>query len=525
MGKRDDGNPQWQELHTTLVDGLDRWLAGQPYDIELQRWLDSGNSGAQIAVVSTTGPGTTGKVALKFGAKANESARWKEAAKPANVPTAFRKHIVEVVDSTELTHDASWLIVMNIAGGDIELFQSASTRASAAGTDFANACRVIVTSILGEWNPVSSDENSTQKDSVSTYFSQIFDISRLQEGKPLHDWLERSRINKTAMLINRKLPSEGPFPNPLAFVDHVTRFSPALRATGYRYGRAHGDLHMGNIVLSKDDRSAKNFKLIDLGQYDAKAPLARDPMYLLMSIAEHWLTSTKLGSNVSNDLISVIVDRTSHLPETKPHLEVSKEIYDASYNWTAKTGAGDEWPNQILLALAGCALRYAGHRRPDTANVDEMRGWFFDVAAVAAQRFLQRVGIWDEYQHAAPPMLPQQAPIDRAPAEESGAASEEWAQIFTFPSTHAQLAEALGSVRFDSADWRDLTLAAETLHTKIERWRHAHPAVDQYLGGLLSELDRILCDEFSADSSRYDLNRARAAVNKRIRWLLDLLRK
>lgn len=64
MGKRDDGNPQWHELHTTLVDGLDRWLAGQPYDIELQRWLDSGNSGAQIAVVSTTGPGTTGKVAL-----------------------------------------------------------------------------------------------------------------------------------------------------------------------------------------------------------------------------------------------------------------------------------------------------------------------------------------------------------------------------------------------------------------------------------------------------------------------------
>ena len=58
------------------------------------------------------------------------------------------------------------------------------------------------------------------------------------------------------------------------------------------FGRAHGDLHLRNILMQvKPSPKPRSYKLIDLGGYNPRSPLARDPMHLLLSIALEWLKS------------------------------------------------------------------------------------------------------------------------------------------------------------------------------------------------------------------------------------------
>jgi hypothetical protein len=60
-------------------------------------------------------------------------------------------------------------------------------------------------------------------------------------------------------------------------------------------GRAHGDLHPGNILMPvAPSVRASQFVLVDLARYRKEAPLTRDPAQLLLClVAQHYLASPR----------------------------------------------------------------------------------------------------------------------------------------------------------------------------------------------------------------------------------------
>ena len=73
-------------------------------------------------------------------------------------------------------------------------------------------------------------------------------------------------------------------------------------------GVLHGDLNLGNVLMPVDPPRPREYKLIDLGRFSPTAPLARDPMHLLLSIAIEWLKGGIAPAMLlSRALIKVIV--------------------------------------------------------------------------------------------------------------------------------------------------------------------------------------------------------------------------
>ncbi|MGX7675618.1 hypothetical protein [Plantactinospora sp. DSM 117369] len=113
-------------------------------------------------------------------------------------------------------------------------------------------------------------------------------------------------------------------------------------------GRTHGDLNVHNILLPADPTA---YRLVDLGEFDTAAPLARDPMHLLLPIAAKWIATVD-PSLVGHDLAQAIVPSRNHRPPRKVgrFVKVSREMHGALQRWAAGSGNGDLWAEQSLLS-------------------------------------------------------------------------------------------------------------------------------------------------------------------------------
>ncbi|GCB52401.1 ATP-binding protein [Streptomyces sp. NL15-2K] len=152
-------------------------------------------------------------------------------------------------------------------------------------------------------------------------------------------------------------------------------------------GRAHGDLHLHNVMVPHREGSARyeEFQLIDLATFSEDAPLSRDvAMLLLSALAPEVRTqSAREGDALlrylvcpREDLLDRIVPATSRL--VRAVLKTCAEAADG--------GLYDVWAPQFLLSLLATGLRFSTYENVGDAG----RWWYFRLAAHAGGELLRR---------------------------------------------------------------------------------------------------------------------------------------
>ncbi|MFC9529054.1 hypothetical protein ACFT38_00650 [Streptomyces sp. NPDC056975] len=174
-------------------------------------------------------------------------------------------------------------------------------------------------------------------------------------------------------------------PNPLALaVGGYDLPDPALRVLR---GRAHGDLHLENVMvpLRMNEPSVENFQLIDLATYAPDAPLSRDVAMLLVSalvpeVRRLAAGGGDAGAALLRCLVAPETTLRNHIVPSAWQLAdaVRQECAAAVGNWS------DAWHEQFLASLLATGLRFSTY-----VNMgDAARWWFFRLAAHAGGALL-----------------------------------------------------------------------------------------------------------------------------------------
>lgn len=152
-------------------------------------------------------------------------------------------------------------------------------------------------------------------------------------------------------------------------------------------GKAHGDLSSRNILIPANLRvESSGFHLIDYDHFSQDAPLARDPMHLLVGLA---LDEFADRPAVRGEIIKAIVNpgNPDISPEVGDFALVSAAIHNAcADSFPRRRGLSRHMREQCLLALVGVALRHVGRDRR-VKNPEEVKRWCYELAVAAAHRF------------------------------------------------------------------------------------------------------------------------------------------
>ncbi|SNY25367.1 hypothetical protein [Paractinoplanes atraurantiacus] len=375
MGTRDQGN-LWQRLGDGLTD-FDRWLQTHDGHYELRRWINTGRSGSLVGVVARhENPDKPQQLIMRVGTGGPDEVRrlrnsWRHS------PRSFRDaHLAELEDGpVDINHRL--LVFQHIAGGDLTTNRALAE--DIEDDEFAETCASITRSIVADWNP--DFPYRPEPKTAAAYLRDLLG-DRLKAGSELIESAARAGIDPGTEWIASS-HGKRPLPNPLRLALDDSLAGP--RQAMIVRGRAHGDLNVQNILLPADPAS---YQLVDLGEFDTAAPLARDPMHLLLSIVAKWIARVD-PLLVGHDLAQAIVPTRNYQPPKKVgrFAKTSREMHGALQRWAADSGNGDLWAEQSLLSLIAAALRFAGRTIPET-NPEAARRWFFYLAAVATSEFL-----------------------------------------------------------------------------------------------------------------------------------------
>ncbi|SNY36950.1 hypothetical protein [Paractinoplanes atraurantiacus] len=344
--------------HAALVDALDAELRRRwHFDLEHRRWFDAGRSGSPVASVIRRNPGAEHRI-LKF--CTNRQAQ--ELRHALSTQNAFvRRHLVEIGDETIVLGDDSCAVLMRVAGDNIEALQSLrDLRAAERAVDY----RTIVASLIGEWNDLEP------RPEPRTVRSVVGGIVGPKRGRALR-WIRKTAPRNLAP-VSLLAGEAGRWIMPEVFV-----------------GRAHGDLNTRNILIpAVPSVTSAGFQLIDFDHFAPDAPLARDPMHLLVAMA---LEEFDDRPAQRRDFLKAIVDPDQEGISVKAadFVEVSRAVHAAcAAAFPESKGFAGHWREQCLLALAGVALRHTG-RDPRTKNPEKARQWCYDLAVAAAKGFTE----------------------------------------------------------------------------------------------------------------------------------------
>jgi hypothetical protein len=265
---------------------------------------------------------------------------------------------------------------------------------------------------------------------------------RLDADAPLGDWV-RDRLGPQASSHAWFSPGrdEPPLPNPVFLADgcDLGRYKVRFAARG----RAHGDLHPGNIMVPVGAGDPETgFTLIDLSRFSEQALLARDPVHLLLClIADAFLTH--MSDAARDELITGLVGPGCAGPLIPQGLaELVETVREAMLGWGAGRHLETDWHHQWYLALHACALMFTARER----FPDRDRWWFFRLAARACWAYLDEMKVSRPPQatglrprtlcEATPVPAPGLAPATVNDASPSQApAAERWAEAAAAPAT------------------------------------------------------------------------------------------
>ncbi|MEU4693855.1 AAA family ATPase [Actinoplanes sp. NPDC023714] len=295
-------------------------------------------------------------------------------------PASFRQHLVRLHGDRPVAVDAnSTIIFMEYAL--IGRYKPIAVTTLLRNAALGEACETVVRSILLEWNDL--DRWSAPVIPADDFLREVASWT-CQPGGPLYRWLQRE---EPGLLDQDRRSLPGGLPNPV----HLARSGDALADLEIRAfrGRSHGDLHTDNILIPKaDDPRFADFRLIDFSTYRDDGLLAFDPAYLICSILAH-----RIGRlpDDGGPLIELMLGGDGGRSADFPH-DVREAVFRIAgacrESALARGWNEDEWDPNLLLALTGTALIYAGR---NLATGVEARRWFLRFAAHAAAAALDRL--------------------------------------------------------------------------------------------------------------------------------------
>jgi hypothetical protein len=365
----------WEELPDHVRTGLDDWCASHDGEIRLVRWLSGGLSGAPVGVIRWFEPGNEDRqLIVKFLPDGPEEARLTRRALKLS-PKDFRhRHLVEP-NNDAVPVGKWWMLHLRIAGGDLSMMKPLADLPQEA--DLAKICAVVIGSVLRDWNPTSKHASDPL---TSCQYVRSHLGAKLAPQGALTLWAARNGLSPADDWVAGD--GLGWLPNPLALAANRP-FEGTDSTVWVQRGCAHGDLNARNVVLRPD--RPDEFRLIDLGRFADDAPLARDPMHLLLAMASEWVKGFTPGSANRAALIRAIVaPADTDSAAVMGYAAVAGAIRNAAQEWADNRGWGDQWRLQALLSLVGCGLLFTGRH-----EIGDNRRWFFDLAAYATQAYLK----------------------------------------------------------------------------------------------------------------------------------------
>lgn len=372
-------------LPPAAAQALREWAVQSGYAYELSRFYPNGRSGAIVcAVLEHHRFGPTHKIILKLDRIRDADRRHGEHLRQEQAvhesPTFARRHLVLPVREPARATDELWFTFQKLATGsptevglsDLDVLATLFDEARTGGSPdlFADTAAGIVRSVLTEWaSPQTA--NMTVPEFLGRHL-----LHRLDPGQELHP-LSLAWPDPTIVVPGEALP----LANPLRLaVDPAMTGRRQIRAV---LGKAHGDLHMENVLVQvRPTVSVADYRLIDLMKYRAHAPLTSDPVYLVLHAVARSLGG--LSPQARESLLELLLRPAAGFDATLPAW-LGRLVVNV--HAAAEDCAGsliEEWREQTRLSLLAYALILTG--RPSTRRED--RDWFLRLAARAAQAHL-----------------------------------------------------------------------------------------------------------------------------------------
>ena len=373
------------EFPEGTAESLDLWCQNTRTRIELERFLAGGKTTAKVAVVRVyDGQGPTRKV-LKHcpppegGAGVSLDARKYRDAESANV--RFTQAHVAKLDVFVPDGHGGIFLLMEWRGGGSKNHQPLASFLHRQ--DLEVACRAIVKSTLIDWQKGSRPQPECGSVSARAMLQTIAGQKCLP-GRSLHKIADDLGISEAG-----RLEANGTdFANVFRAVSQGEGFAD-FQTAGIR-GNGHGDLHPGNILVpAGGTRSVAataqfdKYYLIDLSSFAQDRFLAIDPAHLTLSIANEALD--ELNPQQRKQLRELILDPEQADPGSLP-LSIAKAVpaiarVGREHHDHGSMGLFEDWSQETLLAVAGCALLFVGRNEDD-----ETRGWFLQLGGMAIDK-------------------------------------------------------------------------------------------------------------------------------------------
>ncbi|WP_242422879.1 MULTISPECIES: toll/interleukin-1 receptor domain-containing protein [Frankia] len=404
--------PLQTELDDAAMTALRQWCAQTETTFRLVRWLTGGRSTARVAAVLSDDPHEGARQLIMKLDQAPGTAEDPQPGEFARHRRALtesrdfaRQHLTKPVHQPIPVGDGRWFVFQRVAGGSLrdpitlhtllDAVLHPPRPARGAGPDhlrgpqptfprpaanaaaFADVSTAVVGSVLGEW---AGRTRLPSMDVPAILGRQLGD--RLAPGSRLHR-LAAAHPGRTITVEEE----DHPLPNPFALV------LDARRTAGVRLptfvGRAHGDLHVENILIPTDLRDASAaFQLIDLSRYAADAVLTRDPTHLVLHVLARTLVELSPAQRTATIDVLLDPDLDGALLPQWLWLFID-QVRSAGQEWARAADLVEQWRDQVPLSLLACALTCLGR----ASTREEDRGWFLRLAANAAAAFLDQQGL------------------------------------------------------------------------------------------------------------------------------------
>lgn len=241
------------------------------------------------------------------------------------------------------------------------------------------ACRAVVRWLLTGWNEESGLSAGA---SVAEFLREMLG-TRIHQSGTLRKWAGRHTglLDQPRRWLHHP---DGDLVNPFALALDDT-FGAGVDLLPLR-GHVHGDLHSGNLLLAKAEKTPPRFTLVDLARYSENGPLAWDSCYLMVTTAAEHLKD--LGNAERAELRTALLDRRMTDPESlssrlpRALRWVIAGIHQGEQDFARDRA--DQWERQRLLCLVATGLILSGRSIIPAAD----RAWWFWFAAHAATAIL-----------------------------------------------------------------------------------------------------------------------------------------
>ena len=432
MGSRCD-SPEWRRIVPEVeLEAFDSCLDNEPIKIKHLLWFTGGFSGSPVALIRVVRKGEApAEEILKF-CKGGPGEAQRIFSAYDNAPQRFSE--AHMVKPHRLFQLRDWTaVLLEIAGGDLSSYKSIAEFSDKQ--ELAEICAVVIKSLLDEWNAGSIRGN--EDIGVGEFFKKVIGEGRLAATSNLVRFASSSHISWDEPWIRRNGQPNWLL-NPLALT--ASRAGMEVNAI---IGFGHGDLSVHNVLVpTLPELEAHGFLLIDYGTFSYECPLARDPMYLLVSLATQWLKDIRLPSNRSDAFAKEVARAGAQTPDLglADYRKVIDTIFETGRRWAASQALGRHWLPQSFLALAGSALTFIGRDIPglEPAAVND---WLFDLAAIVANEHLAGyaptggASPTPVSQTTPYELMPDTSPVSRAsPAPPTVASAANMRQASTVPA-------------------------------------------------------------------------------------------